>query len=216
MNFFQVGLLGMVNSSREKPAPSWGFWAILVRFVPTSLTSVLALHLLGRTPFAPSYLTFLSTENYYAAEIFHLPAFGLAAWLLGGGVVRLCLRLTGNPSNFDWILNVIGFGLLIVMPAVWFLDWSAIALDVYGVGVSHPCSHLAVGGSTLWHRLEQNGMSAFRASFSLGTNRQRRCLHPTRDPLCSMNMVEWQPRPTLPLGGKEAQCSQLLHGRDCW
>jgi hypothetical protein len=152
MNFVQVWLLGLVNPSRafdelrKKPAPSWGFWAILVRFVPTSLTSILALRLLGRTPFAPSYLTFLSTENYYTVEIFFLPIFGLVGWLLGGAVVHLCLRLTGNPSSFDWILNVIGFGLLIVMPVVWFLDWSTIALNVYGVGVT-PIIHALI---SLW------------------------------------------------------------------
>ena len=152
MNFFQVWLLGIVNPSRafdelrKKPAPYWGLWAILARFVPTSLTSVLALLLLGRVPFAPSYLTFLPAEDYYAAEIFFLPVFGLAAWLLGGAVVHLCLRLAGNPSDFNWILNVVGFGLLIVMPAVWLLDWSAIALDAYGLGVI-PAIHALI---SLW------------------------------------------------------------------
>ena len=141
MNFVQLWLLGLINPSRafdelrQKPAPAWGFWAILVRFVPTALTSMVALHLLDRTPFVPSYLTFLSTENYFAAEIFFLPIFGLGSWLLGGAVVHLCLRLARRPSSFDWILNVLGFGSLIVMPAVWFLDWLAIALNVYGAGV---------------------------------------------------------------------------------
>jgi hypothetical protein len=57
MNFIQVWLLGILNPSRafdelrRKPAPTWGFWAILVRYVPTALTTTLALHLLGRTPF---------------------------------------------------------------------------------------------------------------------------------------------------------------------
>lgn len=152
MNFVQLWLLGLVNPSRafdelrKKPAPFWGFWAILVRFVPTSLTSTLALHLLGRTPFAPSYLTFLSTENYYTVEIFFLPVFGLAAWLLGSAVVHLCLRLAGRPSSFDWVLNVIGFGLLIVMPAVWLLDWLSIALNVYGRGIT-PVIHVLL---SLW------------------------------------------------------------------
>ena len=141
MNFIQVWLLGLVNPSRafdelrKKPAPTWGFWAILVRYVPTALTTTLALQLLGRTPFEPSYLTFVSTESYYRAEIFFLPVFGVVVWLLGSAVVHLCLRLAGRPSSFDWVLNVIGFGLLIVMPVVWLLDWLSIALNLYGVGV---------------------------------------------------------------------------------
>jgi hypothetical protein len=152
VNFVQVWLLGIVNPSRafdelrRKPAPAWGLWAVLVRYIPTALTSTLALHLLGRTPFAPSYLTFLSTEDYYGAEIFFLPLFGLAAWLLGSAVVHLCLRLVGRPSSFDWVLNVIGFGLLIVMPVAWLLDWLSIALDVYGTGVI-PVIHILL---SLW------------------------------------------------------------------
>ena len=152
MNFIQVWLLGLVNPSRafdevrKKPAPLWGFWAILVRYVVTALTTTLALHLLGRTPFVPSYLTFLPTENYFTAEIFFMPVFGLAVWLLGSAVVHLCLRLAGRPSGFDWILNVIGFALLIVMPVVWLLDWLSVALNVYAAGVI-PVIHVLL---SLW------------------------------------------------------------------
>jgi hypothetical protein len=141
MSFVQLWLLGIIKPSRAfdelklKPAPSWGLWAILVRYVSISLTTYVAQVLLDRTPFAPSYLTFLPTEDYYVAEIFFGPVFGLAAWLLGSAVIHLGLRLARRPSNFDWILNVAGFSLLIVTPAVWFLDWLAIALNVFGVGV---------------------------------------------------------------------------------
>jgi hypothetical protein len=152
MSFIRIWFQGIVNPSRafdelqKKPAPSWGLWAILVRFVPTALTSLLALRLLGRTPFEPSYLTFLSTENYYKVEIFFLPVFGLVAWLLGSAVVHLCLRLSGRPSHFDQILNVTGFGLLIVMPAVWLLDWLSIAFHIYGGSVT-PLIHSLI---SLW------------------------------------------------------------------
>ena len=84
MNFVQVWLLGLASPSRAfdelktKPAPLWGFSAVLIRFTVTSLTTILALHLLGRVPFTPSGLTFLATDKYYAAEIFFLPMFGLA------------------------------------------------------------------------------------------------------------------------------------------
>jgi hypothetical protein len=149
MGFFRLWLCGITNPRAafdelaHKPAPSWGLWAILVRFVITSLTSILALHLLEREPFVDSYLTFLPPDRYYAAEIFFLPVFGLAGWLLGGGVVHLILRLAGKPSSLDWILNVIGWALLTVMPAVWLLDWISIALNVYGVGVT-PVIHAVI------------------------------------------------------------------------
>jgi hypothetical protein len=149
MAFFRLWLLGIAKPSvafdelKRRPAPSWGFWAIVVRFVITSLTSILALHLLNREPFVKPYLTFLRTDQYYAAEVFFLPVFGLAGWLLGGGVVHLILRLAGKQSSFDWILNVIGWGLLTVMPAVWLLDWVSIALDVYGGGLT-PVVHAAI------------------------------------------------------------------------
>ena len=152
MNFVKTWVLGIVNPSRafdeliNKPAPFWGLWAVLVRFVITALTSILALRLLGRLPFEPSYLKFLSNENYYKVEIFFLPVFGLAAWLLASAVVHLILRISGRPSHFDQILNVTGFGLLIVMPVVWLVDWLFIAFDIYGVNVT-PLVHSII---SLW------------------------------------------------------------------
>jgi hypothetical protein len=115
-------------------SPVLGLWAVLVRFVVTAATSLLALHLLGRAPFFPSYLTFLPNERYYGAEIYFLPAFGAGVWLLGSALVHLIVRCAGRPSDMDGILNVIGFGLLVVGPAVWLLDWSCIALGVEGRG----------------------------------------------------------------------------------
>jgi hypothetical protein len=104
--------------------------------VVTSLSSILALRLLNRTPFYPSYLTFLATDQYYTAEIFFLPLFGLACWLLASALVHLILRGMGKESDFDWILNVVGFGLLIPMPVTWLVDWTTIALNVYGRGMT--------------------------------------------------------------------------------
>jgi hypothetical protein len=122
----------------EKSAPIWGFTSILVRFVGTSLTSILALHLIHNTPFVPSYLTFLSENNYYQAEVFFLPIFGIGAWLLSSALVHLILIISGRLSSMDWIMNVIGFSLLVVMPVVWFLDWSGIALGFYGASATIP------------------------------------------------------------------------------
>ena len=76
--FFELWALGVVKPRRalpmfkNVPAPSWGFYATLIRFVGTALTSILALHLLDKRPFVSSYLIFLKEENYYLAEIFFL------------------------------------------------------------------------------------------------------------------------------------------------
>lgn len=137
MTFLQVWLLGLIDPSRafdelrSKPAPIWGLWAVLIRFAITSLTTTLILYLLNHTPFEPSHLTFLATENYYATEIFFLPVFGLAIWLLGSAIVHLILRLTRQTSDFDRILNILGMGLLIPMPVIWVWDWAIIALNLY-------------------------------------------------------------------------------------
>jgi hypothetical protein len=149
LDFLKIWFMGIVSPSvsfaelQKKPAPVWGFWAIIVRFVVTSLTSVLALRLLDRKPFVPSYLTFLPTERYYDTEVFFLPVFGLGGWLLGSAVVHLILRLAQKESDFDWILNVVGWSLLVVMPVVWLVDWLAIALNMYGAGFT-PVLHALV------------------------------------------------------------------------
>ena len=152
MSFFRIWFQGLYNPVaafkrlQPKPAPYWGLWAILLRFTVTALTSILALRILGRTPFYPSYLTFLATDRYYSAEIFFLPLFGLACWLLAGALVHLILRGIGKQSDFDWILNVIGFGLLIPMPLTWLVDWTSIALNIYGRGIT-PLIHSLI---SLW------------------------------------------------------------------
>lgn len=122
----------------EKSAPVWGFSSTLVRFVGTSLTSILALCLINFRPFVPPYLNFLTESNYYRAEVFFLPVFGVGAWLLSSALVHLILRISGRESTIDWIMNVIGFSLLVVMPLVWILDWSGIAFGFYGATFTIP------------------------------------------------------------------------------
>ena len=127
-----VGPTAAFRELEEKPAPQWGFVAILVRFVVTALTSILALRLLNLRPFVPSYLLFLEDANYYRAEIIFLPVFGIGAWLLSSALVHLILRTSRRESDIDRIMNVIGFSLLVVMPLVWLLDWTGIAFGFYG------------------------------------------------------------------------------------
>ena len=73
MKFLRVWFLGYVSPRRlvetlaESPAPQWGFFAQLLRGLMDALLLFLPLALMGRTPSTPSYLTFLPTEQYYAA-----------------------------------------------------------------------------------------------------------------------------------------------------
>jgi hypothetical protein len=91
----------------------------------------------------PPYLAILNEANYFLAEIFFLPLFGVAAWLLSSALVHLILRLTGSGCHIDRVMNVIGFSLLVVMPVVWLVDWATIAIDAYGANSTIPI-HAAV------------------------------------------------------------------------
>jgi len=115
------------------PAPGVGFAAVLLRFVVTSLTSILSLYLLGRQPFVPSELVMLPTERYYFAELFFLPFWGLAIWSLMGSFVYLTVRLSKGEADYGKILNSIAVGMLVPMPFLWVWDWTAIALNIYTV-----------------------------------------------------------------------------------
>ena len=127
----------------EAPAPQWGLYSTLIRFIGTAITSILALYLLNKRPFVPTSINFLDETNYYLAETFFLPLFGIAVWLLSSALIHLILRLSRIDSNIDWIMNVIGFSLLVVMPVVWLVDWITIAIDVYGANSTIPI-HAAV------------------------------------------------------------------------
>jgi hypothetical protein len=151
-NFFRIWFVGIIRPRtafqmlESKPAPAFGLITTLVRFIGTALTSILALMLTNSRTFVPSYLTFLDDSNYYRAEVFFLPVFGFLVWLLSGALVHLILRLSGRESNIDWILNVIGFSLLVVMPLVWLIDWLGIAFDFYGAAITIPVH----AGVSIW------------------------------------------------------------------
>jgi hypothetical protein len=151
VKFLRLWILAIVRPRKaydllvEAPAPAWGLYSILIRFCGTAITSILALHLLGRRPFVPPYLSILNETTYYLAEVFFLPLFGIAAWLLSSALIHLILRLSGRGYHIDWVMNVIGFSLLVVMPMVWLVDWATIAIDAYGANSTIPV-HAAVSG----------------------------------------------------------------------
>ena len=125
----------MTAELAEISSPVCGLSAVLLRFIATSLTTILALYLLGKAPFAPSEFVGLPLHNYYFAEMFFLPLFGIAAWLLMASVAHMTMRLAGRESDFDRILNTIGMGMLVPMPILWVWDWTAIAFDLYKITI---------------------------------------------------------------------------------
>ena len=141
MNYFQLYLAGVFHPARafdeirSRPAPLWAFKVLLFFNLLISATSTLSRYLLGHSPLMPSSLTFLPDENYLLAQIFFLPVVRMEAWLLGAAFTHLCIRLAGKPSNMDLILNMAGVGYLVIMPYTFLVDWTAIALNVYGSGV---------------------------------------------------------------------------------
>jgi hypothetical protein len=151
MNLPSLWFSGVTNPGRmadellKKPAPYYGFLLVMLRFIVTSLTSVLSLYLLKRLPFAPSYLSFLSVEDYYRAELFFLPLWGVGIWILMGGIAHVIIRLSGKQSSIDLILNIIAVGMIVPMPFLWLWDWGSIALGLYQVtnqAVSHSIAQL--------------------------------------------------------------------------
>jgi hypothetical protein len=125
----------MADALHGMPRPLYGLVAVLLRFIGTSLTTVLFLHILGRLPFAPSELVRLPIEKYYSAEVWFLPAWGIGIWLLMASVSHLILRVFKAESDFDHILNIIGIGMLVPMPLLWIWDWTAIILGIYAMNV---------------------------------------------------------------------------------
>lgn len=131
---------------RTLPAPAWGFRVVVAFNVAVSLTSLLALELLGRQPLLPSWLTFLPTRRYYLAEMGFLPLLRTAMWLLGSAACHLGIRLTGRKSDLDANLNLGGLVYLVVMPYTFAVDWTAIALNAYhfvAIAILHGAVDLA-------------------------------------------------------------------------
>jgi hypothetical protein len=140
-----VNPFSMAGQMGDLDSPSFGFFAVLIRFIVTTLTTGLALFLLGHRPFAPSELANLPDDRYYFAQLFFLPLWGFAIWMLMAATAHIILRLAGREDGFDRILNIIGMGMLVPMPLLWLWDWSAIAFGLYKVtimAISHSVAQL--------------------------------------------------------------------------
>jgi hypothetical protein len=146
MDFFQLWLTGYVKPIRfidelkSKPAPHWGFYAQLLRAAFDSLLVYLPVALMGRVPPTPSYISCIPTEHYYAALIGLTPVVLMSQLLLGTSFLHVAIRLSGRPSDFDQILNIVGMAALIVGAILipWDWIWYAIGgVDQYFLGISH-------------------------------------------------------------------------------
>lgn len=145
-NFIQVWFTGyrsptrLVEGLRGKPAPQWGVYAQVLRAVLDALLLYLPLALMGWQPSTPSYLTFIPDERYYAAMIWLAPVFLVCQWLLLSVIVHVILRLMGQTSDIDQILNITGMSALVVGAFLVVWDWLWILVgwrDIYLLGISH-------------------------------------------------------------------------------
>lgn len=146
MNFAQTWFAGYVSPTRfvealkSQHAPHWGFYAQILRSLIDSLLLYLPLAILGRQPPTPSYLTFIPTEEYYAALIWLTPLVFMTEWLLAAAVIHVFLRLCQLPSNMDQILNITGMAGLVVAAALIVWDWFWLivgGMNQYSLGISH-------------------------------------------------------------------------------
>lgn len=146
MNYFKLWLTAYTNPGKFaeelalKPAPQWGFIAALQRGIMDSLFIYLPVFLLGRTPPTPSYLSFISTDNYYGALIFLAPPVLIAIWLISSSSMHLILKLSSGKSDFDQILNISGFVALAIgtIIVLWDVFWLIVGgMNQYALGISH-------------------------------------------------------------------------------
>jgi len=146
MNLAQVWFTGYISPGRfvdalkSKPAPHWGFYAQVLRSLIDSLLLYLPVALLGRQPPAPSYLTFIPTDQYYIALIWLTALVFMAQWLLGAVAIHVVLRLSKLPSDIDRILNLTGMAGVVIAAflVVWDWFWFIVGgVDQYFLGISH-------------------------------------------------------------------------------
>lgn len=146
MSFVRVWFTGyynpvkMIEQLRSKPAPQWGFYGMFLRAALVSLLLYLPLALMGRIPPDPSNLSFLPTEQYYWHLTWLSPIIFSAEWLLWPAFTHVVLRLTGQRSDIDQLLNVYGMSTIVVGANLLVWDWAWFALggvNQYFSGIGH-------------------------------------------------------------------------------
>jgi len=131
----------MMAILKNENSPWIGFSATFLRGIMNSLILFLPLTLLGRIPSLPSYLTIISTQNYFMFLTMIVPFYFLMLWLFLSGVIYLILRLIIRTTpGFDHILNIFGLIGLIVGSCLILWDWMWILLGSSNyilLGISH-------------------------------------------------------------------------------
>ena len=113
----------MIDDLSSQQSPLLGFSATVLRGAMNSLLLFLPLFLLGRQPSAPSYLSFVDTEDYFLFLTIAAPLFFILQWLYLSGAVYLILRLMRIECSFDQILNIFGLVGLVVGFVLILWDW---------------------------------------------------------------------------------------------
>jgi len=137
-----VGMIhpaSLMRSLPEEGPPLLGGAAVLTRFVVTDLVETIPQAVQGRVPFYPTKLS-IPPERHYQAQSLYLPAFGVAQWLVMGAAAHTLLRFTGQRCQLSRVLDVIGTGMLLPMPALWVSDSLMLATGQYrlpGLAVAH-------------------------------------------------------------------------------
>lgn len=101
----------------------WGLWGILITWGMRDLLYLVPHYLMGSQPFEPSYLTFLSTENYYSVWIYLQPVMGLMLWLLNSAMIYFVFRLLKKEIDFDNVLNITGLSAVVISLPLLLADW---------------------------------------------------------------------------------------------
>ena len=150
MNFLQVWAASYftpkraVDQLKDKPAPHWGLYGVLIRCILVSLAWYLPAFVLGREPPKLNYLTFTTTENFYLLLSIIFPALTLFSWLLDAAIAHVILRMIGWDSNIDQILNIDGMGYLVLAPLVLIWDWFTLAIGWDSATVLWGIVHLLI------------------------------------------------------------------------
>ncbi len=129
MSFFRLWLTGYLHPGRafealrDKPAPHWGLYGVLLRGLIMGVVWYLPRALMGLRPALAPVLPFPPVESYYWHALWYFPVFELAKWLLLAAIMHLALRLLRLPSDYDVLLNLSGITALIIDPAIRVWDW---------------------------------------------------------------------------------------------
>ena len=146
MDFIRVWFTGyynparMMDQLRSRRAPLWGFYGQFLRAAFDALLLYLPLAIMGLIPPTRSYVSFLSTEQYYWHLVWLAPIVLAAEWLLGSAFVHLVLRLSGRRTDFDQLLNIGGMVALVVGAFILVWDWTWFTvggIDQYFLGLTH-------------------------------------------------------------------------------